>query len=47
MVVEVHPASEMLGNIASDLKEIVRKRLLERIVGNGCEGDSELQFSHK
>ena len=47
MVVEVHPAIEMLGNIASDLKEIVRKRLVEKIIGNGSEGDGELQFSHK
>jgi predicted ATPase len=46
-VVEVHPASEMLGNISSDLKEIVRKRLVERIVGGSGVGEGELQFSHK
>ena len=46
-VVEVHPASEMLGNISSDLKEIVRKRLVERIVGGSGDGEGELQFSHK
>jgi len=48
MVVEVHPASEMLGNMANDIKEMVRKRLVERVVGNsGGEDGSELQFSHK
>ncbi|GMI20721.1 hypothetical protein TeGR_g7248, partial [Tetraparma gracilis] len=49
MVTEVHPASEMLQNLAGDLKEIVRKRLVERIVGSagGDDADGELQFSHK
>jgi predicted ATPase len=49
MVTEVHPASEMLQNLAGDLKEIVRKRLVERIVGSGGgdDTDGELQFSHK
>jgi predicted ATPase len=54
MVTEVHPASEMLQNLAGDLKEIVRKRLVERIVGGvvggerrGAVSDGELQFSHK
>jgi len=48
MVVEVHPASEMLGNMANDMKEMVRKRLVERVVGNsGGEDSSGLQFSHK
>ena len=49
MVSEVHPASEMLASMAVDLKEIVRKRLVERILGSGTEedADDELQFSHK
>ncbi|GMI30728.1 hypothetical protein TeGR_g13717 [Tetraparma gracilis] len=49
MVTEVHPASEMLQNLAGDLKEIVRKRIVERIVGSGGgdDTDGELQFSHK
>jgi hypothetical protein len=42
---QVHPASDMLGTVESDLKEIVRKRLVERIVSNDSKG--ELQFSHK
>ncbi|GMI25417.1 hypothetical protein TeGR_g9773 [Tetraparma gracilis] len=49
MLTNVHPASEMLQNLAGDLKEIVRKRLVERIVGGGGgdDTDGELQFSHK
>ena len=49
MLTNVHPASEMLQNLAGDLKEIVRKRLVERIVGSGGgdDTDGELQFSHK
>ena len=48
MVIEVHPASEMLSSVESDLKEIVRKRLVERIVGSSTgESIGEFQFSHK
>ena len=46
-VMEVHPASEMLENIGNDMKEIVRKRLVERVVGGGGEESKVLQFSHK
>ena len=49
LVVEVHPASEMLESVGVDMKEIVRKRLVERVVGSGGEegGGKILQFSHK
>ncbi|GMI54323.1 hypothetical protein TeGR_g9900, partial [Tetraparma gracilis] len=49
MVTDVHPASEMLQTLSADLKEIVRKRLVERTVGSGGgdDADGELQFSHK
>jgi predicted ATPase len=49
MVTDVHPASEMLQTLSADLKEIVRKRLVERTVGSGGgdDADGELQLSHK
>jgi hypothetical protein len=49
MVTEIHPASEMLASLSLDIKELVRKRLIERIVGgsSGEEASSVLQFSHK
>jgi tetratricopeptide (TPR) repeat protein len=48
MVVEVHPASEMLQSMSRDMKELVRKRLVERVIaGGGDESSTALQFSHK
>jgi hypothetical protein len=47
LVIEVHPASDMLTTVSSDMQEIVRKRLVERIVGSGGNDSATLQFSHK
>jgi predicted ATPase len=48
MIVQVHPASEMLFSIGNDIKEVVRKRLVERVKGNSDDDDSViLHFSHK
>jgi predicted ATPase len=48
MVIEVHPSSEMLEDMSKDMKEIVRKRLVERVVSSHNESHNVgLQFSHK
>lgn len=48
IITAVHPAPELLVNVDTDLQELMRKRIIERVVGEE-EGkrNVELQFAHK